>query len=215
MRRPSKRELGRLFDAADAETVINVALLLCGARSACVCEPVRLTKADVKRIDAARAKGDMETVGAIYDERAEVSVRATVEVMKAFPGVSVISDDTSVFCYRPDLVRASDVATIRRDDGSPKYHQAMGRALGYVGTAFPLNKHSDAVKVDVLAGAKGGKAYSLFSFGAFPNEIHSALLFFETFRKAASPVVGELTAGLEVKDIFMRIGRTIIKAPGL
>lgn len=211
--RKHARDLARLMDAADAETVINVALLLCGARPACVCEPVRLTKADARRSDAARARGDMATVGAIYDERAAECTRSAVEAMKAFPGVSVIADASSLFCYRPDLVRASDVAIIRRGDGSAKYHRAMGRALGYVGTAFPCNKHADAVHVDVYASAKGGRDYSLLAFCAFPSEVHAAILFFETFRKKASPVVGELATGLEVKDFFMRIGRTIVKVP--
>ena len=166
-----------------AEAVINLSLLLCGARTAYIY--------DFQKHD--------------HDSHETEAVAA---VLTAFKNLRCIGEavETAPTFYDPKQADKAAVAVLKNKRSSnAAVIKAQGRLLGYAGTAvFP---HPDRIPIRLMCWDAKGRARDLTSYGAYPREVYGAIEAFQAFRAKAEAVVGaRVGKGLVIKDFTLFIG---------
>lgn len=172
--------------------VINIALLLCGARAAYIHGESPM----------ADSMSSMEMVR----EHTKGVVKA---VMTAFRSIKVIGrEDFEPMFYRPDLVDKADAKIAsdltKKGDG---FVRARGRLLGYAGTAVPCFQYPDVVHIFIVCVDSKGYAHIVTNYCAHPAEVHACIQAFDAFCKKARKLKGaRLSPSLTIHSFSMRIG---------
>jgi hypothetical protein len=175
--------LRKLQPLVGSSAVINLALLLCGARTAFIY--------DFQKHD--------------HDSHETEAVAA---VLTAFKNLRCIGDavQTAPTFYDPKKADKAAVAVLKsKSSSNASVIKAQGRLLGYAGTAvFP---HPDRIQIGVMCWDAKGRARHLTSYGAYPREVYAAMEAFQVFRAKAEAVVGaRVGKGLVIKDFSLQIG---------
>lgn len=172
--------------------IVNVALLLCGARKAYIFDHSPF----------------MERESATIEQMREHVSHVIKAVTSSFKNVKALCDSLEPMFYRADLADPKDVK-IAGDFSKkgPAWVKARGRLLGYAGTACPCSKYPDAVTVYVACDDARGKTRVLTQFCAHPAEVYPSIQAFQALCDKAKKVVGvPLTPSLTLKGFHLRIG---------
>lgn len=198
------KSLESLFPPLGYTGVVNVALLLCGARSAFIYDGYNLEPALNKAFDSA----DDETADRILLEH---GLEVATAVTTAFKNLKSI-DGPEPMIYDPRKADEADIATVVASKSGRKKSRARamevvrakGRLLGYAGTAIPASAYPDSVAVRVMAVDSKNRHHIVFSYAALPSEIYGAMCSFNDFVDKARPIIGKrLTKDLVVTDFVL------------
>lgn len=186
--------LQKLQPLVGNEGVINIALILCGARNAYAYDNYRNT------IDA-----DVKDYEATVDRHCQ---EVAVAVAASFKKVKVLSANPLIF-HDPERTDEDDARIVKKGNyRTLKTCRALGRLLGFAGTAFPGSKHPNSLGVDLICVDTKGRYHSVTQYNAFPSELHAALEAFKDFESKARKLVGiKLSADFAVKAFLLRCDR--------
>lgn len=195
--------LEALFPPLGHEGVVNLALVLCGARPAFMVSSFNLDPATRKI--AKKAAGDEDAYDRILEEHGH---RLGDAIVTAFKKLKVIYRAQPII-YDPAKTDKKDLAVVGVEPKTKaqitKYVRAMGRLLGYVGTALPTPKDGKYVTMHVMCVDSKNRAHSLFAQAVFPSEVYDALAQFNDFLATAKPLIGQrLAKGLVAKEFVVR-----------
>jgi hypothetical protein len=161
------------------KSIIQVALLLIGARSACRCddEPKKFFT-DVLKLFPRRLK-------AIHLDALEPTLYVESEVSQK--DVAIVTDNMG--------------------DITPKIHNAYKRLYGYVGTAYPCSSYRDALHVSFICVASTGKTITIYSQCAKPSEVQKCYKSFSDFLVKADGIRGVKLPGFQVSYFKFSVQR--------
>lgn len=193
--------LQKIAAITDSAGLINVALVVCGARDACICGT------------ESRSLPNMDDMP--LEDIEKLSGKLTSETLsKTFPELGSIQTCHEFLCYHKKRVAKSDLDIIRNDD-TAAYHAVTGKVLGYAGTAFPAGKHKNVVVIYTIAIDTRGRQHDLMGFGAFLREVPEAIRLHEEFRRRGRAVIGvTLAKGLIVRDFVLAIKAPSVRPKG-
>lgn len=193
------KSIEALFPPLGYIGVINLALLLCGARPAFIYDGYHLDRRTQKIADTA----DPESFALIVCEHGKEVATA---IVSAFKQLKFVLRSAEPMIYDPAKANKEDLATFRVSKCKSKaYNRAVGRLLGYVGTAAPRPKDAEYVTMTITCVDSKNRAHGLFTQAAYPSEVFPALRHFDEFLSNAKPLIGQrLAKGLVVKEFIMR-----------
>lgn len=160
-------------------SIIQLASLLVGARSACRCEdePNKFFS-DVLKLFPRRLK-------AIHLDELEPTLYVESEVSPE--DVAIVTDNMG--------------------DGPPKINNAYKRLYGYVGTAYPCSASSDTVAVSFMCVTSTGETFTLYTQCAKPSEVQKCYKSFSDFLDKSDGLRGVKLPGVQVRYFKMTINR--------
>jgi hypothetical protein len=152
------------------KSIIQVALLLIGARSACRCEdePKKFFT-DVLKLFPRRLR-------AIHLNHLEPTLY--VESGVSQKDVAIVTDNMG--------------------DSTPEIYNAYKRLFGYVGTAYPCSSYRDALHVSFSCVVSTGKTVTIYSQCAQPSEVLKCYKSFSDFQVKADSIRGVNITGFQV-----------------
>lgn len=179
--------------------VINLALLLCGARPAFIYDGYNLDRSTQKAADGA----DEDAYARIVCEHGR---QVATAIVSAFKELDFVIHGAEPMIYDPAKANKKDLAILGVNRRKSKVHvRAVGRLLGYVGTAAPRPNDREYVTMTMMCVDTKKRAHILFTQAAYPSEVFEALRRFNEFLSKAMPLIGQrLAKGLVVKEFIMR-----------